>query len=363
MLVMNIDKVIKNIVSKINGKKFVDFFQIYITESTFDSKKERIDSVDIYILAKVCNAYYEISTTFSGDYEIDYIVEQLFTYSTEKNIFKVDDLRNSKEYKVFELPRKTNYGYDEQIKFDIVSENIRCYYFNSYNKSLYNEVKRYNLIKVGETRKLFCRNSIEEILFDYQVEKKIADSANDFNSSYSILAPRVVHQLLTEIFSKMILLQDVELLKKYINSLNVSFKFGNFPQSNASLMKDAFDLYGNLYSNFILIENNNIKLMSMEDYRYELSGSTVKSNLKFPVFEVEKNIDNLNTYRYYYDFIGKVNFYQDYISGTLYGTSQNLKLDIRITTLLSKILSSYGNLTNVKHIYIGANPYIVLKGI
>lgn len=236
------------------------------------------------------------------------------------------------------------------------------YFLNSYD--LYKQANRtyYYVEACNDKRLLFLRRKMEEINEDMRIEQKIlSDATNIDEASVCVLAPRVAHQIISNLFSRIIYLKNAKLLDLYVSSMNVKFQFADCPNSQEGVYENTFDIYGNDYVNKTYICNGRFYGFSESDIRYEINNNRIKKGIKFSKLEVaDYEGDNYN-YAYFSDFLGKIDIYSNYISGMLIGEKGNLRVESKLTTFISEILGGYGEMTNVKYIYAGAAPYVVKR--
>ncbi len=128
--------------------------------------------------------------------------------------------------------------------------------------------------------------------FETMSESRIVTAHGIFNTinideaSVCVLAPRVAHQIISNLFSRIIYLKNAKLFDLYVSSMNVKFQFADCTNSKEGVYENTFDIYGNDYVNKTYICNGRFYGFSESDIRYEINNNRIKKGIKFSKLEV-----------------------------------------------------------------------------
>lgn len=250
---------------------------------------------------------------------------------------------------------------DLRLPDNVIYKCIKRIYFNSQgvSKSVKN---RYYFTDAFIDKGLFCRNHICDIQMDLIAEQEFkTKSVKVGMSPFWVLAPRIVHQIVSNTFSQLIYKNDTRLIDFYLSSFGVNFRFGNLPNEMESICKNLFDIHGNDYENKIFICNGSYYGFEQSDARYEINNGNIKKGMQFSKLEIDDFGDDDYSFVYFYGFSGKIDIISNYLSGLLISTNGTITVESKLTTFFGEILGGCGRITNVKYVYDGAAPFVVKK--
>lgn len=331
-----------------------DYYECYMSSSRSSNNQEFIIENVIHFF--ICTPLGEsaISGNFGTEIELRCLIRNILNSHAQerKNIYSDDK----------DIAVDIGLPYNEyQITKDVTRTYISKEFFNS--KRISKSASNLYFIDCNYSRRfLFCRKRFEEINQDLLEEERfIKSAANSAGAKTWIIAPRIVHKIVSNTFSKLIYKGDENLVNMYLDSFNINISFANAPNSSESICYGSFDLYGEDYSDKEYISNGHYWGLGKNDARYEINNGSIKKGFQFSKLEMDSFLVGRGEYLFFYDFVGKIDIYSNYICGKLLGEKVEKAVETKLSTFFGDILGACGRMTNVKYIYTGSAPYVVVR--
>ena len=329
-----------------------DYYECFLSSRWVYNDQESIieNVIHFFICTPLGEA--EISGNFGTEIELRCLIRNVLNTQERKNEYT----DNNDIVRDIDLPDS-----EYQLLKNVTEILISKEYFNS--KGISKIVSNRFFIDRNYSRKfLFCRKQPEEIYQDLVEENRfIKNTADCIGTNTWIIAPRVVHKIVSNTFSKLIYNGDENLVKMYLDTFNVFIRFANAPNADESICHDFFDLYGKNYSDKVYISDGHYQEMEKNDERYEIINGSIKKGFQFAKLEMDSIFVEMKKCLFFYDFVGKIDIYSNYICGMLLGEKVEKKIETKLSAFFSDILGACGKMTNVKYIYTGSAPYVAMR--
>ncbi|MBE5968388.1 MAG: hypothetical protein E7255_15785 [Lachnospiraceae bacterium] len=344
------------------------YYEIFIYFENREKISERLHIQEISCYVETLEGVSVINSTFGTKQELRNIWDNLFlsimflNKNNSRSHRKINE--TSRCYESGKLTQGVKNQKAENVICEITSVSVEKIFFNSEGIRKCSTTPYYYANQLKKRRLLFCEKSMDKIYDDFQYETNNIESSiyRTDESNIIMISPRVTHLWLTLPVTQIVCTENYihSIFTEYAYLMD-NFKFSDLPYNTSSVFSDSFDTFGNDYIDRIYIDKGKYEKYTKEDQRFTIAKGQIKRALTFPIVEVSNNITiDDRDIPFFYDFIGKVDVFENYISGILLSNYKRQRVNVKWTSFLRNVQGSNGHYSNIKYVIVGRSPYLIV---